>query len=58
MNQGLKDTLIGGAGIGATEVAGNLDQIESGFGLVMQIIIGIVTLVKLFKKKKTTEVQS
>ena len=57
MNQKFTDTLIGGTAIGATEIVGNLDQVESGYGLVMQIIIGIVTLIKLLKKKKDADKQ-
>lgn len=42
------------AGSGAIEVVKNvdLDQVQQGAGLLMQIIIGVATLIQLFKKKK------
>lgn len=53
----IKDAITGGTGILAIETAQqiNLDQIENGIGLLTQIIIGIITIVKLFKKPKSEQ---
>lgn len=41
--------LTGIAGIGITE---NIQSINEGASIIVQLIIGIVTLIKLFKKQK------
>ena len=54
MTEKLGTFLTGTAGAGAIEAVQhvNLDSIQQGTGLIMQIIIGIVTLIGLFKKKR------
>lgn len=46
------DTITAGAGIGVIELVNQADNITQGGGLILQIIIGIITLVKMFKSKK------
>ena len=57
MNLQVQKMLIGGAGLAASKVAEqvaliNPEVITEGAGLLVQILIGIVTLFGLFKKKK------
>ena len=56
MNDSLQKILVGGAGIAGTEVdvAQSLDPttITDAGALIIQILIGIVTLFGLFKRKK------
>ena len=52
--------IIGLAGAGSIEVVDQVQKIDpeainSGVGIVSQIVILIVTLIGLFKKKKVTE---
>ena len=58
MNSKINDLLIGASGIGLTEVvqtaeALNPEQITSAGNLIIQILIGVITLFGLFKRKKT-----
>lgn len=57
MKEEISTLITGGAGVTAVEVVPNLpfDQIGNAGGVVqilVQIIIGVVTLLGLFKKKK------
>ena len=47
--------LTGAIGTGAVEIANNinLDDLTEGTSILIQVIIGIVTLIKLFKKQKS-----
>ena len=49
------DTITAGAGIGVIELVNHVDQISQGGGLILQIIIGIITLIKMFKSKKNAD---
>ena len=60
MNDKIHQFLIGASGIGLTEVVQNstaLDpsQITTAGNLIIQLIIGIVTLFGLFKRKKNAQ---
>lgn len=46
------DTITAGAGIGVIELVNHADNITQGGGLILQVIIGIITLIKMFKSKK------
>ena len=51
----VKNALIGGAGIGAVEVATPVLQsadVSSIVQVIVQVVIGIATLVSMFKKNK------
>ncbi|WP_162128201.1 hypothetical protein [Flavobacterium phycosphaerae] len=47
--------LTGSAGAGLIEVTQHVDPTQNTVGIIMQLIIGIVTLWKLIKKPKTTK---
>ena len=53
------DTITVGAGIGGielvNELVNNTDNISQEGGLILQIIIGIITLIKMFKNKKNAD---
>lgn len=55
MNEKLTTLVTGVTGAGAIEAVNAIDlnQVQQGAGLVVQILIGIVTLLGLFKKRKT-----
>lgn len=51
----VRNALIGGAGIGAVEVATPVLQsadVSSIVQIIVQVVIGIATLVSMFKKNK------
>ena len=52
----IKDTITGAtgiAGIGTTEaITNNTHLIQEGGSIIIQLMIGIVTLIKLLKRKK------
>ena len=59
----MKDTLTtlvtGAAGVGAVQVAENIptaDDIQSYGQLIIQLVIGIITVVKMLRKKKNNAV--
>lgn len=49
------DTITGAIGIGTIETIAHVEQITEGGGLLIQIIVGIITLIKLLKKKKNAD---
>lgn len=48
----INNAITGATGIGAIEVAGQIQEITEGGGLILQIVVAIVTLIKMLKKKK------
>lgn len=46
------DTITAGAGIGVIEMVSHAENVTQGGGLILQIIVAIITLVKMFKTKK------
>lgn len=57
MNDSISKIVIGGAGVGATEVVEvaqniNPDLINNTVGLIGQLVIIIATIISLFKRKK------
>lgn len=58
MKEQIQKLIIGGAGIGTTEIVEqasriNPDDVNNVVGIIGQIIIAIATLFSLFKRKKT-----